>query len=440
MIPCSLDRLISATELKTMAKKTMRFLVIIYTFIFLVGTLFLTRQKMTAPREYRKQISIDDARYDFKDLLSSSQQYDGLMEQLNTSLARAQEVLARHGESMQTASNHVGFVKRNQDIETATTTRFSTTSSHPQRSFLPQVTKLFSDLPDLSVHSKGAMVQSLRMAKDELQQHLLDPDWHLLSSFFKNKQWTQFDFETTFNATCRTARQGAPKYNSSLAQQLADTISARIQNRLAPTATKQNQQQYWHYVFLEATAARIEQAFESIAKRVVANVQLALQNDASYLERKSNSSIDANNNNNSACARAEQAVGWLEAGLDAYSKRQSVRQALARAIGYDSVVLLDKDASVGVFVDRPPPRSVPDTINLRRALDKPLTRQAAKWVDQLLDLTGGYSDFIDQKMDALSQGRDDLGSLLIEYLLNLAGAVEIPVPEHVRAKQLQQQH
>jgi hypothetical protein len=120
----------------------------------------------------------------------------------------------------------------------------------------------------------------------------------------------------------------------------------------------------------------------------------------------------------------EEVVGLVEEGLLALLKHADLRNVLRKAVleldpSAESIIL---DADLPV----PPPR-IPqrDSINLRRVLDTPLLFHTIDWIDQLVEMCGGYNDQLDQWLDSFA---DSVGEMAVSRLVEASGKVEIPHP------------
>lgn len=136
-----------------------------------------------------------------------------------------------------------------------------------------------------------------------------------------------------------------------------------------------------------------------------------------------------------ACFDPAFVTAVVEAGLLAISARADVREALLKA----TLELDPTTPEESLILDADLPFSSPSwsgpggvtsadgagaVVNLRSVLDSPLLTKSARWVDQLVELLGGYSDEVDRYLDSLTDGGDGtVGEVAIESLLAQVGRV-----------------
>jgi hypothetical protein len=126
-------------------------------------------------------------------------------------------------------------------------------------------------------------------------------------------------------------------------------------------------------------------------------------------------------------------MGMVEEGLLALHRHADLRTVLQQ-----KVLELDPSSADSIILDADFPMMQPtipdrDTINLRRLLDTPLLTKTADWIDQLVEICGGYNDTLDQLLDSLA-GRESVGETLVRRLLKELGRVEIPHPKMITQK------
>jgi hypothetical protein len=118
----------------------------------------------------------------------------------------------------------------------------------------------------------------------------------------------------------------------------------------------------------------------------------------------------------------------VDAGLKAMAVHGDVREALRKAtLEFDSTTELILDA------DLPPLHKKEDglastVIHLRDIIDSPLLIQSMDWIDDFVDLVGGYNEKLDQYLDALAN-KNSVGEVLVEGLLKRAGRVNVDVQQ-----------
>lgn len=126
----------------------------------------------------------------------------------------------------------------------------------------------------------------------------------------------------------------------------------------------------------------------------------------------------------------EETLPWLEAGLEAQSRGRDLNQAILTAVASDghSVDDVILDAVLDPVDDEKhtilPPRQ---TINLRRVLDRPFTKNIATYVDHVVDGIGGWITPLDPLLDKVPE---DLQPF-VDNMMNQAGLYNIGVPEWV---------
>jgi hypothetical protein len=135
------------------------------------------------------------------------------------------------------------------------------------------------------------------------------------------------------------------------------------------------------------------------------------------------------------CVQPSQVLGWIDAALDAHYRQRDVREALAAAVRQDDRLRGNATAVAAELLSAarlppgfgagssyggggagglspPPPlrfpalwqgrgRRLPHQPGLRLWLDTPLTRQAAAWIDALVEAAEGRSDAFDAWVDAV---------------------------------------
>jgi hypothetical protein len=141
---------------------------------------------------------------------------------------------------------------------------------------------------------------------------------------------------------------------------------------------------------------------------------------------------DGSSSSNS-CIDEEQLMGLIDEGLLALLRRADLRDVLQRKVleldpSAESVIL---DADFPMMQQRIPERK---SINLRRVLDTSLLVETIAWVDQLVEMIGGYNDRFDQFLDSMASGRESVGEIVVRRLLEESGRVEIPHPKKIIEK------
>ena len=85
------------------------------------------------------------------------------------------------------------------------------------------------------------------------------------------------------------------------------------------------------------------------------------------------------------------------------------------------------------FPMRQPTIPDPSKVNVWWLLDKPLLTKTTDWIDQLVELVGGYNDTVDQFLNSFA-GRESVRGILVRRLLEASGWVEIPHPQTLAQK------
>lgn len=138
---------------------------------------------------------------------------------------------------------------------------------------------------------------------------------------------------------------------------------------------------------------------------------------------------------NASCLTQDQVLEIVDEGLLAIHKKADLRNTLRKKV----LELDPKATKIILDADLPLPSPIlpqQETINLRRVLDGPIiSHYLAPWIDQLVELSGGYNEHLDQWLDSLVSGRESVGETAVKKLLQESGKVTFP-----RAKLLAQQH
>lgn len=141
----------------------------------------------------------------------------------------------------------------------------------------------------------------------------------------------------------------------------------------------------------------------------------------------------------SSCFDVNFVTALVEAGLLAMAAQDDVREALRKTtlkwvpdMAEDNFIL-DADLPLASSSDARVKGSYAmksrAVINLRSILDSPLLAESVGWLDQLVELFGGYSDEVDRYLDSLTVGRGgggrdvSVGEVAVESLLQYAGMV-----------------
>eukprot|EP00934_Nitzschia_sp_Nitz4_P002423 Nitzschia sp. Nitz4//scaffold42_size132992//115981//117309//NITZ4_003421-RA/size132992-processed-gene-0.21-mRNA-1//1//CDS//3329551784//2418//frame0 len=127
-----------------------------------------------------------------------------------------------------------------------------------------------------------------------------------------------------------------------------------------------------------------------------------------------------------SCVSEAQVEEMMDASLKALQHKADVRNVLRKKV-------LELDPNIGTIIldaDLPltqPSVPVEKTVNLRRILDGVLvSHYMPKWIDHLVELSGGYNDNLDQWLDSLVAGRESVGAFSVRYLLEESSKVDLP--------------
>jgi hypothetical protein len=128
----------------------------------------------------------------------------------------------------------------------------------------------------------------------------------------------------------------------------------------------------------------------------------------------------------------EMVTALVDAGLKAMAVHGDVREALRKTtLEYDPSINEDD-----LILDADLPLTSSETeltstvINLRSAIETPVLIKAMDWIDDLVDLVGGYNDRLDQYLDSLTHGQgESVGEVIVERLLHNAGLIDIDVKQ-----------
>lgn len=134
-----------------------------------------------------------------------------------------------------------------------------------------------------------------------------------------------------------------------------------------------------------------------------------------------------------SCVEEDDVLEILEEGLKALQQHADLRSVLRKkAMEMDPTatsIILDADLPI------PTPRlPTVETVNLRRILETPLVLKLPGVIDGIVEMLGGYSDQVDQWLDSIVTGRESIGELVINRLLDESGKVEIPTLETAESR------
>lgn len=253
--------------------------------------------------------------------------------------------------------------------------------------------------------------------------------WEEVVLFFKSHQWKSIDW-SYFDGSRYCSQEEEALEDQAFVDELIDAAREAIHEREEEESSND-----WKVAWMETK----EEIDEFYSKQLsIAQSRLKYLGDT--LKRKTKKTGDAATIVSTSAVECpldrERVMALVEGGLDALYRRKDLREAVGGMTAEESVVIMDTRVDEPWKPASPP---FPETVNLRRIIDKPLLKQVALWIDNALDLMGGYSDFVDSRIDSLTQGRDDFGSILIDYLLQLSGRVDVPVPLRIQTRKLAEQ-
>jgi hypothetical protein len=168
---------------------------------------------------------------------------------------------------------------------------------------------------------------------------------------------------------------------------------------------------------------------ETVAK-LIDSMLVDIVSFANELEQQIANNKD-NSNKNSSCFDLEFVTALVDAGLTALAVNDDVRDAL-RKTALDRDPTLSEDSLI-LDADLPveqPHKEIDMKINLRSVIDSPLIINLIQWIDQFVDLVGGYNDRLDLYLDSISHESGSIGELLVERLLCKAGFVDVDVKRY----------
>eukprot|EP00977_Amphora_coffeiformis_P016918 scaffold5364_cov164-Amphora_coffeaeformis.AAC.16 len=125
---------------------------------------------------------------------------------------------------------------------------------------------------------------------------------------------------------------------------------------------------------------------------------------------------------NAKCAKTDDVLAVIEAGIDAVHRKQNLQEALRQAMS-------DRDRGLGDVIldaDLPLGESRPQAMGpstLRQYLDSALlTHDVPQLIHAIVDLAGGYHDELDKLIDSLPE---NVGEVAVQHVLDTAGSVNL---------------
>ena len=142
------------------------------------------------------------------------------------------------------------------------------------------------------------------------------------------------------------------------------------------------------------------------------------------------------------CIQEEHILALVEEGLNTLNRRGDLRSALLRKLREIDPPSADNLILDAVLETRSPIPEIKlaQTINARRLLDKPLLKHMVVGMDWISDWIRNYTDLMDNFVNqlALATGHTDRassGEIIVTRLLQITGAIQVPVPTK-KAKEL----
>jgi hypothetical protein len=279
--------------------------------------------------------------------------------------------------------------------------------------------------------SQEDLRQGIALATKELHELIdaEDTNWELVADLLQSLEWQDMDW-SSFDATnyCSSDKDATTTAEASFTIADQAYINELVQSVRGLLATQVSDNALWRTALPET-----QELFERTYQDRLNAAQNQLASLASELEKTQQSAPGEVSTALGECPMTkEKVVALVNAGLDALYRQQDLRQVLG--VNEDDANPVAMDAAW-----KPAQETYPESINLRRVIDTPLLKKTAQWIDNALDLAGGYSDYVDSKIDALTQGRDEFGAVLVDYLLRQSGKVRVPVPTRIQAKKTKEQ-
>ena len=374
---------------------------------------------------------------------------DATHRHLNQQLARYQDVIARHQDNFQNTRRHHDALHLAMEEAAVPLQIPKLMRSHVSTKMVaqrtPQLMTLLQALPDKlpDVYPTPEQLhEGIQLAIQELDELCRDETtpWDQVTSWLEKPYWKSFKWHNFEGSRyCPASAASATIGNASLSaddqalvDELVQSVRVLLQERDLDEVNNP-----WKTALYD-TRQELEQFYQE--KVAIAFNQLKYLGNKYKRSLKKKLSAAAESSVAAAdCPVTQQTVlTMVEAGLDALYRQQDLRQAIgvsasSSGLEEDSHVILD------AVLDEPwkPPRApYPEHVNLRHVVDKPVLKLVAQWIDNGLDLMGGYSDFVDSRIDAMTGGRDDFGQVLMEYLLELSEKVNVPVPLKIQTKKM----
>lgn len=193
----------------------------------------------------------------------------------------------------------------------------------------------------------------------------------------------------------------------------------------------------WTLFKADKTLQDIAQAIEEAEMEILQEVEMQQQGRITTSSDNSNdnggpiATKTATASSSSCDVNLDMVTALVDAGLKAMAAQKSVRDALQETLQQfdpSTEIILDADLPPAAASSALAGAAGEAIINLRDAIESPLLIKSIDWIDDLVDLVGGYSDKLDQYLDSVAN-RNSVGEVVVETLLKKAGLVNVNVQE-----------
>jgi hypothetical protein len=366
----------------------------------------------------------------------------------------------------------------------ASSSSSSSSSKEPQQSQSDPIQSLADSwkrlmvIPSVGVVSEDDLHDTFGTVKNHISHILIHPpdDWTSLHEIFTNEEIAVLkkDRRELICPIMAAVQTDKDNYNSTATTNEPLVVAAHdgmVANAAAAAAVTIHDMEE-HIVQLESLLSRrvvgagidalmpstmlhVEDILHSKIQVLVRNIhqhvesleqQLGFrkQQQQNAVSSSSSSSSDGSTSS-SSCFDPKFVTALVHAGLLAMAAHADVRDALQKTTVQwvptlsDDTLILDADlpsvssstsTSSSTNARRGQGANTKQSIaviNVRSILDSPLLTQTVGWLDQLVELLGGYNDEVDRYLDSLTVGpggRDvSVGEVVVESLLQYAGMV-----------------
>ncbi|GKY98504.1 hypothetical protein MPSEU_000807500 [Mayamaea pseudoterrestris] len=376
---------------------------------------------------------------------------DATHRQLDGRLQQLQELLRQHNDVYQESQNHIASLQSK--IEQASDPLdipkvMSRASAGDLTQRTPHLLMLLQSLPDKlekTYPTLADLENGLELAKHDIYELMEDDttpwdkvtDW-LQNPYWRSLKWNNFEGSRYCSASSATGNIDivmSPE-DQAFVKELVQEVRYFLEQR-----DKDPDDNGWKAT-LDQTIDLLDDTYKKNVAIASSRLKYLGSKYKRSLKKKSSLTIESVVTTDTCPVTNETIVAMVEAGLDALYRKQDIRRAVGVMASTSAQQHNESSLILGAVLDEPwkPPRALySESVNLRRVIDKPILKLAAKWIDNGLDLVGGHSDFIDSKVDSFTGGRDEFGSICIEYLLRQSGKVDMPVPLKLQTKKMAEQ-